>query len=392
MDIGAKITSTDFKTGDVLVVSSAHAVNDTYTGFLPALLPVLIEKFTLTNTAAGALSLGMQLPSLLQPLIGRMADNANLRYLLILAPAITGAALSSLGIAPGYGFLFFLVILAGVSNSMLHAIGPVLVSTYSGLKLGKGMSFWMVGGELGRVLGPLIIVSVLGFIEMERLPLLMIAGIIASLFLAIKLNSVTTQLSEENHHSAKDAIRGLMRVMLPLALLILSRSMATASLNTFLPTFLRSEGSTLFVAGASLSIYQTAGVVGSLLIGPLSDRVNRKKLLSISFILTPLLMLAFIQTKGLIQIPLLILIGFFGISITPVLMAIVMENAQENRSFANGVYMAVSFIFNALAVLLVGRISDLIGLRSTFMISAGILVLGLPSIFFLPRNITILNK
>lgn len=392
MDIGAKITNTDFKTGDVLVVSSAHAVNDTYTGFLPALLPVLIEKFTLTNTAAGALSLGMQLPSLLQPLIGRMADNANLRYLLILAPAITGAALSSLGIAPGYGFLFFLVILAGVSNSMLHAIGPVLVSTYSGLKLGKGMSFWMVGGELGRVLGPLIIVSVLGFIEMERLPLLMIAGIIASLFLAIKLNSVTTQQSEGNHHSAKDAIRGLMREMLPLALLILSRSMAIASLNTFLPTFLRSEGSTLFVAGASLSIYQTAGVVGSLLIGPLSDRVNRKKLLSISFILTPLLMLAFIQTKGLIQIPLLILIGFFGISITPVLMAIVMENAQENRSFANGVYMAVSFIFNALAVLLVGRISDLIGLRSTFMISAGILVLGLPSIFFLPRNITILNK
>jgi FSR family fosmidomycin resistance protein-like MFS transporter len=386
MNIESKLDSTDFQKGDVLIVSSAHAVNDTYTGFLPALLPVLIEKFSLSNTAAGALSLGMQLPSLLQPLIGRLADNSNLRYLLVLAPAITGAALSSLGIAPGYAFLFFLVVLAGVSNAMLHAIGPVLVSTFSGFKLGKGMSFWMVGGELGRVLGPLVIVTILGFMEMEKLPLLMMAGFLASSFLAIKLNHITTQQTEGNHHSIKVALRGLMKVMLPLSLLIISRSMWIASLNTFLPTFLRSEGSTLFVAGASLSIYQTAGVLGSLLIGPLSDRVSRSKLLTISFLITPLLMFAFIQTQGLIKIPILILIGFFGISITPVLMAIVMENSHENRSFANGVYMAVSFIFNALAVLLVGWISDLIGLRTTFMISAGILALGLPSLLFLPKS------
>ena len=60
MNIEAKVDRADFQTGDVLIVSSAHAVNDTYTGFLPALLPVLIEKFSLSNTAAGALSLGMQ--------------------------------------------------------------------------------------------------------------------------------------------------------------------------------------------------------------------------------------------------------------------------------------------------------------------------------------------
>ena len=387
MKIESEINQSDFQTADVLIVSSAHAVNDTYTGFLPALLPVLIEKFTLSNTAAGALSLGMQLPSLLQPLIGRLADNSNLRYLLILAPAITGAALSSLGIAPGYGFLIFLVVLAGLSNSMLHAIGPVLASTYSGKKLGKGMSFWMIGGEFGRVLGPLTIVTVLSFLEMDKLPLLMIAGIMASTFLAIKLNAITTQQTEGAHPTIKFALQGLTRVMLPLTLLIVSRSMWIASLNTFLPTFLKTEGSTLFIAGASLSIFKISGVLGLLLIGPLSDRFKKSILLTISFLVTPLLTFIFIHTNNLIQTLILILIGFFGVPTTSILMAILMENSHQNRSFANGVYMAVSFIFNALAVLLVGRFSDLLGLRTTFMISAGILALGLPSILFLPKSL-----
>ncbi|MDY6846540.1 MAG: MFS transporter, partial [Chloroflexota bacterium] len=159
MRIETKTEEQAFQTKEVSVLAATHAIHDTYTAFLPALLPVLIEKFSMTNTAAGLLSVFLQIPSLLQPLIGRLADRRNLRLAIIFSPAFTGIAMSLLGVAPSYGILVLLLLSAGISSASLHAVAPVLGSTFSGSKLGKGMSFWMVGGELGRALGPLIIVT-----------------------------------------------------------------------------------------------------------------------------------------------------------------------------------------------------------------------------------------
>jgi len=377
----------EFQAGTVALVSTAHAVHDTYTGFLPALLPLLIEKFSLTNTAAGLLTVFMRIPSLLQPIIGGIADRKNLKLLIILAPTITGAAMSFISIAPSYGFLTFLLILAGISSAALHAIGPVLGSNLSGHKLGKGMSYWMVGGELGRALGPVIVVTAIGFLTLDGLPWLLLGGILASCFLFVKLRSTTTlpQKSSQkiNWRIALFEMRGFM---IPLTLMSFTRVMATASLTTYLPTFLTKQGSSLWFAGASLTIYEVSGMVGSLLAGTLSDRFGRRRLLIISFITTPILMILFIFSNNLFRIPLLSFLGFFTISVTPVIMAIVMENAPSNRSFANGVYMAMSFLLSALSTLLVGLLSDKVDLRTTFLISACVLPLGFPFIFLLPKS------
>jgi FSR family fosmidomycin resistance protein-like MFS transporter len=376
-----------FHTSGVSVVSAAHSVHDTYTAFLPALLPVLIEKFTLSNTTAGLLSVFLQLPSLLQPLIGHLADRKNLRYFIILTPALTGAAMSLLSIAPTYSFLVFLLVIAGFSSAALHAVGPILAGTFSGSRLGRGMSFWMVGGEMGRALGPLVVVTALGYIALHDLPWLMLAGILVSVFLYQQLKNITTQpLSNGNGLPWIAAIKSMAPIMLPLFVLIFARAMMVSTLSTFLPTFLTSEGATLWIAGASLSILEAAGVVGAFLAGSLSDRLGRRKMLLISFIATPFFMLIFTQTTGIFQIPFLILMGFFGISITPVLMAIVQENFPNNRSLANGIYMAFNFVLMAVAVLLVGIISDQTSLRITFYISAAMILVGLPFIRLLPKS------
>ena len=376
-----------FQTSGVTIVSSAHAVHDTYTAFLPALLPVLIEKFSLTNTAAGLLSVFLQIPSLLQPFIGHLADRKNLRLLIILTPAITGAAMSLLSIAPAYGYLIFLLVIAGLSSASLHAIGPVLSGTLAGNKLGRGMSFWMVGGELGRALGPLIVVTAVGYLTLEGIPWLMIAGVFTSIFLFNKLNSITTlPRNNGNHIPWKKGLQMMRGVMAPIAFLIFARSMMVATLSTFMPTYLTTQGSSLWVAGASLSILEAAGVIGAFLAGSLSDQFGRRRMLVISFITTPIFMFLFIFSKGIFQVPLLIFLGFFGISITPVIMAIVLENFPDNRSFANGVYMAFNFVLLATATLLVGKIADLISLRFTFIISASLILCGLPFIRFLPKS------
>lgn len=379
----------EFQTGQVALVSSAHAVHDTYTAFLPALLPGLIQKFSLSNTLAGFLSVFLQAPSLLQPVIGHIADRKNLKILVAFAPAITGAAMSLLGIAPGYAFLAFLLVIAGVSSAMLHAIGPVLGSTLSGARLGKGMSFWMVGGELGRALGPIIMVTAVAYLSIGQLPWLMLAGVIMSAFLYTKFQSLTTKPAvEKPTGSWKSAVLMMKKLMLPLSVLLFARSMVTATLTTFLPTFLTDEGSSLWVAGASLTILQVAGMLGAFLAGSYSDHFGRRRMLVISFIATPILMVSFIFASNSLRIPLLVLLGFAAISVVPVIMAIVLENASENRSLANGVYMAINFILSAVSILLVGFLSDLVDFRFTFFISAALLTLCTPFIFMLPKSYT----
>ena len=316
----------DFQTGDVALISSAHAVHDTYTAFLPALLPILIQKFSLTNTLAGLLSVFLQTPSLLQPVIGHIADRKNLKTLVIFAPAITGAAMSLLGIAPGYAFLAFLLVIAGVSSAMLHAVGPVLGSSLSGSRLGKGMSFWMVGGELGRALGPIIVVTAVSYLTLGHLPWLMLAGILMSVFLFSKFKRLKTVPPAANQHLPHQSSVFLMRkVMLPLLVLLFTRSIASATLTTYLPTFLTNEGSNLWVAGASLTILQVAGMLGAFLAGSFSDRFGRRRMLGLSFALTPILLVLFIFASNALRIPLLVGLGFSSISVVPVIMAIVLE-------------------------------------------------------------------
>jgi len=72
----------------------------------------------------------------------------------------------------------------------------------------------------------------------------------------------------------------------------------SASLTTYLPTFLSEEGATLWFAGASLSVLEAAGVVGTLLGGSLSDRLGRRQVLAISLLTTLLLVFAFLSAEG----------------------------------------------------------------------------------------------
>ena len=147
-----------FHTGQVLTISSAQFVHDVYSAFLAPLLPLLIEKMSLTLTLAGSLSAFMQLPAIITPFIGHLADKYNLRYLVILAPGLTATAMSAMGLAPNYATLALFLILAGISSAIFHAPAPAMVGQISGKRVGQGMSWFMGGGELARTVGPIVAV------------------------------------------------------------------------------------------------------------------------------------------------------------------------------------------------------------------------------------------
>jgi FSR family fosmidomycin resistance protein-like MFS transporter len=374
-----------FQTGRVLTISAGHAVHDTYTAFLPSLLPVFIANLSLSMTEAGLLTVFMQGPSLLQPFIGYLADRVSLRTFVILAPIVTAVMMSLLGVAPGYVVLALFLVAVGLSSASLHAVGPVIAGNLSGRSLGRGMGFWMVGGELGRTLGPIVIVSALHLLTLEDTPWLMIGGFLTSAILYIRLRDLPARPPNAGRGLPwRRALRGMGPLLVPLAGIIVARSFMVSALTTYLPTFLSEEGADLWFAGASLSVLEAGGVVGALLGGSISDRLGRRLVLFVSMLATPFLMFVFLAVSGWLQFPLLLMMGFTALSVAPVVMALVQESSPENRALANGLYMSLSFGLRSGAVVVLGALGDLFGLRLAFTVSAVIPLLGLPLILLLP--------
>ncbi len=384
------VSSERFQMGGVLTVGAGHAVHDTYTAFLNPLLPIFIANLALSNAQAGLLTVFIRLPSLFQPMIGHLSDRFHLRQFFILAPAASAAMMSLLGIAPNYAILALLLVATGFSSASLHAVGPAIVGRLSGRNLGRGMGFWMVGGELGRTLGPIAIVSAVQFLHLDGMPCLMIVGILASVVLWVRLKDVPGQHPSSVGQGQALPWRRALRQMgplLPLVGVVLARVFTIASLSTYLPILLRGEGATLWFAGASLSVYEAAGVVGALLGGAISDRLGRRPILFISMLAAPLLMFVFLTVSGVVaQLLLLLALGFTALSVTPVIMALVQENSPENRALATGIYMAVNFVSSSVVVLILGALGDWFGMRTPFIVSVVVSLLGLPFVFLLPKE------
>jgi MFS transporter, FSR family, fosmidomycin resistance protein len=179
-----------FESKNVITLSMAHLIHDTYSAFLAPMLPLLIDKLGITVLLAGLLDIVRKLPALANPFIGIMADRMSVRYFVILAPAITSIAMSLLGIAPTYIFLLILAFMAGVGSTIFHVPAPVMIKHVSHDQIGKGMSYYMLGGELARTIGPLMILGAISLWGLEGTYRLIPLGIIASIILYFRLRKI----------------------------------------------------------------------------------------------------------------------------------------------------------------------------------------------------------
>ena len=373
-----------FEAGRVLTLAGGHFIHDVFSSFLVPLLPLIIEKFGLSLTLAGLLPALYRFPSAFNPFIGVLADRVDLRMLVILAPTLTATTMSLIGMAPSYAVIAILLLVAGASSAALHVPGPVMVARSSGVRVGKGMSFWMTGGELARTVGPLLAVSVASLWGLEGMYPVMVVGMAASALLYWRLKDAPfTARAAHPHGSPGQMWRALGRVLVPITGILLCKNFMSSALTTFLPTFLSSEGKSLWFGGAALAILELSGAVGALAAGTLSDRLGRRTVLFIALAVSPLLVLGLLAADGWILFPILVALGFTILSPTPVVMAIVQDRASDNPATANGLYMAISFLIGSGMSILVGRLGDAVGLRAAFTWSAVLAFLGIPIIFFL---------
>lgn len=373
--------------GRLLALVSGHAIHDTYQAFLAPLLPTIVARLSLSLTQAGLLDVFLQVPSISQPVIGYVSDRVSLRRIVVLGPALAGLAMSLLVVAPSYATLAWLLLLAGVASAAVHAVGPTIVADMGEGNVGRSMGIWMVGGELGRALGPVVAVLALAVLQRRGFPWLMLAGFFTSLVLMLALKGPEPVPARSDALGSFGAALASMRgIMVPIGAIWLVRSFALTASSTFLPLYLTSRGMSLWLAGASLTVVQASGVAGAFLGGIASDRFGRRAVILASIVVTSVVLLAFTVASGWLTIVLLILLGLSMLSLGPVVMAIVYESYPGSRAMANGTFMSTAFLARAVGVLAVGAAADAFGLEPTFRVAALIYLLALPLSLLLPDS------
>ena len=378
--------SDGFQSRAVIMLSMCHFIHDIYSSFLSPLLPLLIDKHSLSLASAGFLSTIMQVPALMNPLIGIWADRIRLHWFIIMAPSLTAVPMSLIGVAPGYGILLLLFFITGVSVSLFHVPSPVMVAKLSGNRKGRGMSFFMTGGELSRAIGPLVAVGGVSILGLEGFYPVMVFGLAASFWLLLNFKGIEINTSVSNPVSLRGIWKETKHFLLPLTGILFARGFMHAAITTFLPTFIKQESGNLWLAGISLTLVETAGVVGVLLFGSLSDTLGRRKVLFFSLIVAPIMLLSFTWLTDWLRFAALVATGFSLLSLSPVMMAFVQEHSESGPAAANGIYMMGSFMARSSVVVIVGFLGDLIGLHSTYMLTALLGFMGIPFIMMLPEG------
>ena len=350
----------------------AHFFHDIFTSFLAPLLPILKQHFGFSLTFAGLLSVVQRLPMLLNPLVGVLAERTKARYFVILSPAITAISMSLMGVSHSKTLLVLLVLVSGISSSFFHVPSPVMIRKVSGNRIGRGMGFYMVGGELARTIGPLIALGAVEIWGLKGLTHLIPVGVLASVILWFKFKdeTISDRIKKSSFSAYKQTLKDIFPVISSIAMIFFFRAAMKSALTFYLPVFLEHRGESLWFAGISLSILQGAGVVGTLFAGNLSDRFGQKNMVVISSVVTPILMFAFIYSSGVLQLGVLVLIGLFMFITGPVFLSIANNLNTKHNNLANAVYMTTTFLMGALMVMLVGYLGDHVDLELTYKIVA----------------------
>jgi len=378
-----------FQKGRVISISIAHFVHDCYTSFLAPALPLIIEKLGMSYGMTGLLAVIQRIPSLFNPLIGIIAERPVMRYMVIFSPALSAIFMSLIGIAPTYIFLAVILFFSGISSTLWHIPTPVLIRELAGTRTGKGMSYYMMGGELARTAGPLIILGVISLWGLEGTWKMMPLGLAASLVLYLNFRNANFKpASSPRKHQEGSHWKIFLRFSQAFIFTggyTLFQAGMKSSVTYYLPTYLTSQGNTLHFSDLALTVIQLSGAVGALFAGTISDKLGRTRTLLIVSLVTPLLTLLFLSLQGIWIFVVLLPLGFFLFAPTSVMLATVQELNTDKKAFVNSVYMTINFFVSVMVYPIVGTIIDHAGFLPTFRATA-LLGFGATIIVLLTRK------
>ncbi len=366
--------------GVAIAVSALHSLNDSYTSFLPPLLPRIMGELDLSITLAAGLMTALALgSSLAQPLMGRLADRRGRRALVVLGPMTTGVFLSLMGLAPGFWMLVVLLAIGGLGSAAFHPPGASLAARVGqGGKSGMRHAIFSFCGAAGHALGPVAVVWLVARVGFDGMWIAMLPVLVLGATLWFVLPPGTSDRILAPAPSARDMARILRG---PLGL-VFGISCTTAFLNslflTFMPIIMSGQGMSEGEGAVVLSLYLAGLAAGTLPGGFLADRVNRPRLLAIlTGIAFPLHALAFLlPAGGPLSFAVVVLAGASNMAVLPPIVIMALELSPSFGSTSSGIVMGLAWATAALAVIPAGMVGDLLGPQAAAILLTPTVLIG----------------
>jgi FSR family fosmidomycin resistance protein-like MFS transporter len=367
-------------------LSLGHGATDFANGALPALLPFMVDRFSLSYTLAAAVMLASATSSsLVQPLFGAWSDRRGASWLLPAGVGLAGIGIALAAAAPSYWLVLVLVVISGLGVAAYHPEGSKFAAYASGRKRASGMSLFSIGGNVGFALGPTAttpLVLALGLTGglLLAVPVLAIAAV---LFLVLPfLTSFAPEPGSRSMVAGEDR-PGALALLLGV---IAFRSVAWFGLITFVPLWEVSLGHSKSHGSHLLSLMLLAGGIGTLVAGPVADRIGRRPVVVVSMAATAPLTFAYVLVGGVPGAIALALVGVCVISTFGVTMVMAQEYLPHRIGMAAGLSIGLSIGLGGLAAVGLGALADSVDLRSAMYAAAAAPLAGLVLALMLPSS------
>lgn len=366
-----------------------HFIGDFYTSFISPLLPVFVEKFSLTLTQVGLIvGISRFLAFIVQPSAGYLADHYQTRLFVLGGPLLAMVFVPLVGIAPLFLVLLLFISLGSIGSSMYHPTCAGMVSTYSGQHFSLSMSIFIMGGTLAFGMGPLFITYFVDSYGLGASPFTMIFGlaVMVLLFRIIPLPQVERLENLGFIRSIKKVMGGIWKsIMLIWAVMVL-RSFVGQSFMTFIPVLYAKEGYSLVSIGTIVSLFTVAGAISGLLAGHLSDRIGYKPIFYLTHSLTMPSLYLLLYLPGNWVYFSAFLAGFFTMATLPLGIAMAQELAPRGRSMVSSLMMGLAFGLGGMMTPLTGKLADIFSIRAVLLFLAIIPFLTIGLISLLPEK------
>jgi FSR family fosmidomycin resistance protein-like MFS transporter len=357
----------------------AHLVLDMYMPVLPAILPLLILQNNYSYLEAGILVTAFNMvSSFAQPAFGILSDRRGLAVPLGAVLFTSALFVSLMGVANSYLVLVLCSALSALGHACFHPAALSIVSRLcSDENRGQLTSYFVVGGNIGYAIGPVLAGVVVTLFGLPGLLLLLIpAGITAlfinrvvpqSLFIPSPANSTAhgTDVEKPVNYRPFSILMGAT----------ILRSWAIFVTITYLPTYLVTQGYELVTAGLLLSIMLLLGVCGQIVGGHLSDRYGRREYMIAGLLCGIPPFLVFMATDGMLSLAAMFVFGFCVWSTFSVAVAMGHELLPGRVGLASGMMLGLAIGFGGLGVAINGVIADM------FSLDLALLVLAVPLLF-----------
>ncbi len=366
----------------LFALTMLHFTGDFYAAFISPLLPVFVERFTLSLTEVGLIAGMMRmLAFVVQPAVGYFADRYRSRIFIIGGPLLSIVFITLVGWAPSFPVLLLFVSLGSIGAAMFHPSIAGMIANYAGRHIGLSLSIFNMGGTLAYGLGPLFIAYIVDRWTLSASPWTAIPGLamMVVLFKIVPAPLGEGLRGEGFFHAIRDAFGEVWKLVILIWVVMVMRAFVTQTFLAFVPILYAREGHTLISIGFVISLFTVAGAVSGVAAGHLSDRIGYKPIYTVAFILaTPsLLLMLFLQ--GIWVYVAAALSGFFMFATLPLGLVMAQKLAPRGKSMVSSLMMGLAVGLGGMMTPLVGSLADLFSIR---MVLAGMALLPLLSIGF----------